>query len=46
MADNYLEYHREEYEIRKARWEAKKKGKKIKPMTRRLTISRPDDEAL
>ena len=43
MADNFLERHREEYEIRKAAWLKKKKlfmksGKKQKP--------RPEDEAL
>lgn len=38
MADNFLERHREEYEIRKAAWLKKKKlfmksGKKQKPQT-------------
>ncbi|MBQ0074209.1 MAG: dehydrogenase [Prevotella sp.] len=44
MADNYLEYHHEEYEQRKARWIAKKKH--MKSPTRPLRIHRPDDEAL
>ena len=49
MADNFLERHREEYEIRKAAWLKKKKklfmksGKKQKPQTQ---MSRPEDEAL
>lgn len=46
MADNFLERHREEYEIRKAAWLKKKKlfmksGKKQKTQ-----MPRPDDEAL
>lgn len=44
MADNFLEYHREEYELRKARWLAKKKHMKVP--SRKLTIDKPDDEAL
>lgn len=44
MADNFLEYHREEYEIKKARWLAKQKHKKLPK--RPLAVSRPDDEAL
>ena len=54
MADNFLERHREEYEIRKAAWQLpsawlkKKKlfmksGKKQKPQTQ---MPRPEDEAL
>ena len=48
MADNFLERHREEYEIRKAAWLKKKKrfmksGKKQKPQTQ---MPRPKDEAL
>lgn len=44
MADNFLERHREEYELRKAAWLKKKKlflKKKPTPM-----IAKPDDEAL
>ena len=46
MADNFLERHREEYEIRKAAWLKKKKlfmksGKKQKPQTQ---MPRPEDE--
>lgn len=44
MADNFLEYHREEYEMRKARWLAKKQHKKLPK--RPLTIRKPEDEAL
>ncbi len=44
MADNYLEYHREEYEKRKALWLAKKKN--IKYRNNRTGIKKPDDEAL
>ncbi len=47
MADNFLEYHREDYERRKALWLAKKKkslGKKS--CQRALCIDRPEDEAL
>lgn len=48
MADNFLERHREEYEIRKAAWLKKKKlfmksGKKQKPQTQ---MPRPEDEAV
>lgn len=47
MADNFLERHREEYEIRKAAWLKKKlfmnSGKKQKPQTQ---MPRPEDEAL
>ncbi len=42
MADNYLEYAREDYERRKARWMAKKSHK---PFAKR-NIQKPDDEAL
>ena len=46
MADNFLERHREEYEIRKAAWLKKKKlfmksGKKQKPQTQ---MPRPEDD--
>lgn len=44
MADNFLEYHREEYELRKKRWIAKKKH--IKVSNRQRTIEKPEDEAL
>lgn len=44
MADNYLEYHREEYEKRKALWLAKKRHAKHSPIQRK--IERPEDEAL
>lgn len=44
MADNYLEYHHEEYEARKARWMARKKHLKVP--TRQLMVRRPEDEAL
>ena len=44
MADNFLERHREEYEIRKAAWKLfMKSGKKQKPQTQ---MPRPEDEAL
>lgn len=47
MADNFLERHREEYEIRKAAWLKKKlfmkSGKNQKPQTQ---MPRPEDEAL
>lgn len=42
MADNYLEKHREEYELRKQSWlRSKKKFPKVK-----IQLQRPDDEAL
>lgn len=44
MADNFLEYHREEYERRKARWLAKKKHIKM-PLSQR-TVEKPEDESL
>lgn len=44
MADNFLEYHREEYELRKARWLARKKHVVIPK--RKLSIEKPEDEAL
>ena len=44
MADNYLEYARENYEKRKAEWLRKKKHM---PKTRTAThIEKPEDEAL
>lgn len=45
MADNYLEYQREKYEERKARWLLKKKGISKKTIANK-TLQRPDDEAL
>lgn len=42
MADNFLEYHREEYEKKKAEWLRKKRHL---PKTKRI-IERPDDESL
>lgn len=42
MADNYLEYHREEYEKRKSLWMAKKKHTTII----KRNIQKPEDEAL
>lgn len=44
MADNYLEYHREDYERRKALWLSKKSHKR--PSPKRTGIQRPDDESL
>lgn len=46
MADNYLEYHREEYEIRKARWQARQKTRIYKKTNRALRVERPEDESL
>ena len=46
MADNFLEYHREDYELRKAQWIAKKKGKKFCSAAYKRQLQRPDDEAL
>ncbi len=47
MADNFLEYHREDYERRKALWLAKKKKSIGKATSQRaLRIERPEDEAL
>ena len=43
MADNYLEYARENYEKRKAEWLRKKKHL---PKARSAQIEKPDDEAL
>lgn len=44
MEDNFLERHREEYELRKAVWLRKKKlFPKLKSKAR---IEKPDDEAL
>ena len=42
MADNYLEKHREEYELRKQAWLRSKK--KFPKVTKKL--QRPEDEAL
>jgi len=42
MADNYLEYHRQEYEKKKEAWLRKKRHL---PQTNRK-LERPDDEAL
>lgn len=52
MADNFLEYHYEEYERRKALWLAKSKhktrsvSKKNNGTLLDNRIARPDDEAL
>ena len=43
MADNFLEKHREEYELRKA---ADLRKKKHMPKLKVRQIERPDDEAL
>lgn len=43
MADNYLEKHREEYELKK---EAYLRKKRHLPKIQKRQISRPDDEAL
>ena len=43
MADNFLEKHREEYELRKAAYLRKKKHL---PKMKARQIERPDDEAL
>lgn len=43
MADNYLERHREDYELRKAQWLRKRKHL---PKTVQRNIPRPDDESL
>lgn len=44
MADNFLERHREEYEIRKTAWlQRKKRFPKLKA---RPTIQKPDEEFL
>ncbi len=45
MADNYLERHREDYEIRKKRWLAKGHGGSKRPYRTR-EIERPEDESL
>ncbi|MGM9701019.1 MAG: dehydrogenase [Prevotella sp.] len=42
MADNYLERHREEYELRKKVWLSKKKNRF--PVKR--NINKPEDESL
>lgn len=43
MADNFLEKHREEYELRKAAYLRKKKHL---PKQAARTVQKPDDEAL
>ena len=44
MADNYLEYAREDYERRKAAW---LKNKKTFPKRQpKVNIEKPDDESL
>lgn len=43
MADNFLERHRETYELRKVAWLRKKKPRKFRPVTK---IQRPEDESL
>ncbi len=43
MADNFLERHREEYELRKAAWLRKKKHLARQPKAK---LQKPDDEAL
>ena len=43
MADNYLERHREDHELRKQQWLRKKRHL---PKVPHRNISRPDDEAL
>ena len=40
MADNYLEYHREDYERKKAEWLKKKRH------CPHRSIEKPEDEAL
>ena len=42
MADNFLEYHREEYEKRKAKWLAKKRHAAVV----KTNTQKPEDEAL
>ncbi|MBR5928809.1 MAG: dehydrogenase [Prevotella sp.] len=42
MADNYLERHQEDYEVRKAEW--LRKQKHLPKLKKKL--ERPDDEAL
>lgn len=44
MADNFLEKHREDYELRKAAWLRKKKH--LPKTTKLRRPERPDDEAL
>lgn len=53
MADNFLERHREEYEIRKAAWLKRKKlflksgkSRKANAAAPQANVLRPDDEAL
>ena len=45
MADNYLERHREDYEIRKKRW-LSKRAPGSKQSSRPREIERPEDESL
>lgn len=44
MADNFLERHREEYEIRKAAWLLKKK--RFPKLKSKQSMAKPDDESL
>lgn len=44
MADNFLERHREEYELRKAAWLRKKKH--FPKLKAKKPLQRPEDEAL
>lgn len=46
MADNFLERHREEYELRKAAWLKKKRLFLKSTPKAQLNLKRPDDEAL
>lgn len=41
MADNFLERHRRDYEIKKAEWERKKRH-----LPKLKKIAKPDDESL
>ena len=45
MADNYLEYARENYEKRKAEWHRNKK-KHFPTSTKGRRLEKPEDEAL
>jgi len=44
MEDNYLEWHRDEYEKKKAAWLRKKKH--LPKLKAKAAFQRPDDEAL
>lgn len=44
MADNFLERHREDYELRKAAWLRRKKH--LPKLSSRPKPQRPEDEAL